>query len=345
MKGRILKLGMILFLTLIFTIANSSQALSKQNIPDVAPSIREVFVDFDQENIVIIGEGLGGDGNILVNLGSFGSLPIISRDAGMIVTGFPFIGLPPGDYLLSILTDKAIETYNLTIGPVGPEGPEGPDGPEGPQGIQGPPGPQGEQGPIGPVGPQGEQGPAGPVGPQGEQGPQGEKGDPGDPADPEVLNDLQNQIDEINQELAGQLVLKFVSIPAAAFIPLSSDVEYMGNEGTRFISSPGTHSLVAALNLPTGATLNSLSCKVVDSDLGADVQISLGRIDSLGFITFLANSSSSGADGSQTLSDFAINAPVDNQNFGYVVRFRSSGDCSAFSCAIRNCSIQLGVIE
>lgn len=128
MRTTILKLGTIMFLASFFTFNYTGQALSKNNIPDVAPSIREVFVDFDQENIVIIGEGFGGDGDILVNLGSFGSLPIISRDAGMIVTGFPFIGLPPGDYLLSILTDKESDTYNLTVGAVGPEGPPGPAG-------------------------------------------------------------------------------------------------------------------------------------------------------------------------------------------------------------------------
>jgi hypothetical protein len=119
MRGTVLKLGMTMFLTLIFTIYNSNRALSKKNIPDVDPAIKEVKVNFDDENIIIVGEGFGGEGGIIVNLGTLGSLPIISREPEILIVGFPFNGLLPGSYLLTVLTDKAIATHDMTTGAVG----------------------------------------------------------------------------------------------------------------------------------------------------------------------------------------------------------------------------------
>ena len=61
----------------------------------------------------------------------------------------------------------AIDTIELTPGPIGPTGP---------QGIQGVPGAAGVTGPVGATGPQGVQGNTGPTGPMGPTGPKGNTG-------------------------------------------------------------------------------------------------------------------------------------------------------------------------
>ena len=64
----------------------------------------------------------------------------------------------------------AIDTIELTPGPIGPTGP---------QGIQGVPGAAGVTGPVGATGPQGVQGNTGPTGPMGPTGPKGNTGPTG----------------------------------------------------------------------------------------------------------------------------------------------------------------------
>lgn len=206
MRGTILKLGMIMLLTSFFAFYFTGQVLAKNNIPVVDPAIKEVKVNFDDENIIIIGEGFGGDGGIIVNLGTLGSLPIISRDPTILIVGFPFNGLPPGSYLLTVMTDKAIATHDVTIGAVGPKGDQGDVGPKGDQGDKGDKGDKGDQGiqgvkgdkgDKGDQGIQGDKGDKGDTGDQGIQGEKGDKGDPGEPADMELINELQAKVDSL----------------------------------------------------------------------------------------------------------------------------------------------------
>lgn len=134
-------------------------------------NISEVFVD--GKTLVILGEDLDlGVGPLIVTLGNFGELRVLSQSPTMIEAVFPNV-LPAGDYLLTVsngVGQRENDEYDLTIGAVGPQGE---------QGKIGPPGLQGEQGKIGPAGPQGLQGPQGEIGPQGPQGKMGPQGSPG----------------------------------------------------------------------------------------------------------------------------------------------------------------------
>lgn len=188
------------------------------------PVIDEVFVVFgDPDTVMILGRNFISIGDSDsdsycrgggVTLGGLGGLVIQSASDTEIVAELP-VGLPYGDYLLTVVCCKSKVDYDLTIGATGPAGPAGPEGPQGEQGKLGPeglqgeqgklgePGPQGEQGKLGDPGPQGEQGKLGPQGEQGKLGPQGEQGEPGpegpqgpqgkigpqgEPADPFVLH-------------------------------------------------------------------------------------------------------------------------------------------------------------
>ncbi len=164
----------VLAVILIFAI---SYHLKVSALPvEGGVTINEVFVDFQNETITILGANFTPTGNLKVILGEFGNLTIVSANSNTIVVDFPSQGLSEGDYLLTVsvgTSQSKTEDYNLTIGAVGPQGepgPEGPQGPQGPEGPPGPPGPQGETGLQGPQGLQGETGPQGPPGADGEDG-------------------------------------------------------------------------------------------------------------------------------------------------------------------------------
>ncbi len=135
-------------------------------------NITEVFVDFGPPgSLTINGEDFNfGPGPLVVTLGEFGELSVLSDTPTQIVTELPpaiAAGNADGDYLLTVSTGNGQsqnDEYDLTIGPAGPQGPQGDTGPQGPQGDQGPQGklgPQGAQGPQGKIGLTGPEGPAG----------------------------------------------------------------------------------------------------------------------------------------------------------------------------------------
>lgn len=151
--------------------------------------IDNVFVDFNSELMIILGESFNFGSPLQVTLGAPGNVgnitslctPNFASVPQMITCNFSATGLPPaGDYLLIVSTGNGqsqSDEYDLTIGAVGPQGPQGDKGDEGDQGPigpQGPQGPTGPQGPVGPTGPQGPQGPAGNLGLAGQQCPSGE---------------------------------------------------------------------------------------------------------------------------------------------------------------------------
>ncbi len=163
--------------------------------------VTEVYVNFGPpDTLTIVGRNFDrGRGDIVVALGEFGRLKVVSVDTTVIpqeiVVECPLWDVnsphdsevnPPfcseGSYRLTVTKSRATwvrSVFNLTITPPGSEGTEGPEGPMGPPGPEGPPGEQGLPGPAGPDGPQGQQGPQGLQGPpglQGEQGPPGTAG-------------------------------------------------------------------------------------------------------------------------------------------------------------------------
>jgi hypothetical protein len=115
-------------------------------------TITEVFVDFDNEQIIIAGEYLDGVGIPTVLLGDDPTpLVLVSYSGSQVVVELP-PSLPDGDYRLTVSTGRATDTYDLTIGAVGPQGPQGEPGEPGAEG------PEGSTGPAGGTGPQGPQG-------------------------------------------------------------------------------------------------------------------------------------------------------------------------------------------
>jgi len=140
--------------------------------------ISSVFVNFDNNTMVIKGKDLlFGPGPTVVNLGNL-AIPVISANFTKIVTELP-PDILDGDYLLTVsrgADEHQNDDYDLTIGAVGPQGIQGAQGLPGSQGAQGLTGPQGSQGAQGLPGPQGAQGAQGLRGQRGLQGPQGATG-------------------------------------------------------------------------------------------------------------------------------------------------------------------------
>lgn len=122
------------------------------------PTINEVSMDFDAQTLTIIGENFSFRNILEVTLGAFGPLNLAEVPTDTeIVVNFPAGGLPDGDYLLTVFTDRSKKRhfveYDLTIstgggaeplpGPPGPTGPAGADGTDGAPGLPGPRGPAG----------------------------------------------------------------------------------------------------------------------------------------------------------------------------------------------------------
>jgi hypothetical protein len=152
------------FLLLLFS--STILLLEINHAPAAQPevTITEVFVDYDSGLIEISGENFNlGPNDLVVTLGNFGSLNIITHEPDFIVVEFPESEIPPGDFLLKVSSGpgpRKNDQQTVTFGAQGPQGEmgdpgeEGPEGPQGNPGTQGPQGPQGEPGPEGPAGPQ-----------------------------------------------------------------------------------------------------------------------------------------------------------------------------------------------
>jgi hypothetical protein len=112
------------------------------------------FIRGQPDTLDIRGKNFDFGGPLVVTLGGFGPLHLVSSSPQQIIADLPS-NLQAGDYLLTVSTgggQSQSDEYDLTIGAVGPEGPTGPRGEMGPQGITGPQGPPGLAGPQGPAG-------------------------------------------------------------------------------------------------------------------------------------------------------------------------------------------------
>jgi hypothetical protein len=109
--------------------------------------IEAVYVNFDDQNIVIFGQNfVDKKKETVVQLSSgitglSGELNIMTFDENYILASLPdeYI-IAPGDYLLSVTCgkgEKDYDNYGLTIGAVGPQGEQGETGLTGAQGIKG----------------------------------------------------------------------------------------------------------------------------------------------------------------------------------------------------------------
>jgi hypothetical protein len=89
-------------------------------------NITEVFVDFDNNELVITGEDFGfGPGPTVVTLGEVGDLTISSEMDTEIVAALPAGGVADGDYLLTVSRSNGQsqnDEYDLTIGADGAAG-------------------------------------------------------------------------------------------------------------------------------------------------------------------------------------------------------------------------------
>ena len=189
-----------LWLSVLFLLVSTT--VLAQN---AKPEITEVFVDTENNQLIISGSGFDSP-DVSVNLGGYPDALTLDTDlstAEELVVDLPD-NVGAGDYKLTVSQGKKgkdQDDYDLTIGaialagpagPAGPPGAPGPAGPEGapgPAGAQGPAGPEGAAGPAGPEGLAGAQGPAGPGGPAGVQGPAGAQGPTGPEGPPGSITD------------------------------------------------------------------------------------------------------------------------------------------------------------
>jgi hypothetical protein len=163
MRSIIVSLAFCALITFV-GVASGGQA------PQVAATIQEVFVDFNNQRITIEGEGFNTTGPAQVNLGLVGNISslcnanLVSNPQSIVCNFSPGVLPPDGDYLLSVTTGTGnqarTDTYDLSIGGTGPTGATGPQGSPGPTGPTGATGATGVQGPQGPEGPQGPAGSA-----------------------------------------------------------------------------------------------------------------------------------------------------------------------------------------
>ena len=120
------QIKLTLFLALIGTAALAAPKPPGQHL-----NVTEVTADIGAGTLTITGEDFNvGPGPLDVALGEFGSLAITFSGATLIDALLP-VGIPAGDYLLTVSTGNGqsqSDEYDLTIGAVGPEGPTGPPG-------------------------------------------------------------------------------------------------------------------------------------------------------------------------------------------------------------------------
>ncbi|MCW4053689.1 MAG: hypothetical protein NWE84_02055 [Candidatus Bathyarchaeota archaeon] len=172
----------------------------------------------------------------------------------------------------------------------------GPTGPEGPQGDTGAQGPKGDTGDTGVTGPAGATGATGATGAPGATGPQGPQGEPG-----------------IGFEPTG-----YISIPAPAFRPFTSNLQYATtlSGGVENLGITVTY-FYASLQLPHGVIITNITFYWRDTD-AQDIDCILQRTNVAGGSQGLADANSYGSAGSGSTFTTDISYPtIDNKNFEY----------------------------
>lgn len=161
------KLMFVLALLLVFPAA-----YAKDEDEKTGPKIQQVFVNFDSDHVVILGQDFLYDCEepVLMIDGFIDPLVLVEPFYDDAVRAeLPVLSvLPDGNYSLAITCNKETDRFDFAIGAIGPVGPIGPTGKQGPigfTGANGKDGTDGKDGADGAAGPQGPEGPTGPAGP------------------------------------------------------------------------------------------------------------------------------------------------------------------------------------
>tara|TARA_Y100000294_G_scaffold177285_1_gene202156 strand:- start:1107 stop:2402 length:1296 start_codon:yes stop_codon:yes gene_type:complete len=133
LRKAVLFIGIFLF-AMMLTVPQAPAA----NNPPPQLLITNVFVDFENNDLIINGQNFEGKNAPVVSLGGY-ELDVTAYDDTTINADLP-PDVEDGDYLLTVSTgngNKDNNSYTLTIGAVGPEGPAGEDGADGEGGTGG----------------------------------------------------------------------------------------------------------------------------------------------------------------------------------------------------------------
>src|SRR5438093_13001472 len=110
----------------LVTVANLSCWLAVANAakPTVVQRLSEVLLDYDQQQLDIIGQNFGASAT--ASLGG-NTLTIVSASSTNIIATMPSV--PAGTYELELATTNGSNSFEVTLGAAGPAGPTGPPGP------------------------------------------------------------------------------------------------------------------------------------------------------------------------------------------------------------------------
>ncbi|MGA7304411.1 MAG: hypothetical protein WBW88_06035 [Rhodothermales bacterium] len=162
------------------------------------------------------------------------------------------------------------------------------------------------------------------------------------------------EIDTTGDIVAGDLhyrdpgVPRYLSVPALAFRPDGDfpAAEYTALHFQAWIDA-GATQLVAPINLPKNAVLDSLYCWITDTDpdqnlgcsLGESVAQSDGSVTSGGTASFY----STGTPGAEKIGDSLIHLPVDNSRRAFYIRVNADG--AGWPTAGSNLKLNMAVVK
>ncbi len=124
----------------------------------------------------------------------------------------------------------------------------------------------------------------------------------------------------IEGEVTMKKVVRYYSIPACAFSPSSGNYNVTRRDNWLSTNTAGYTNWYAPVNLPDGAVVTELSCRLADSDASNNVTVTLYSCSNVGSVVYMGDCSTTGSTGLQTITDVSIsNATIDNENYPYFV--------------------------
>ncbi len=110
---------------------------------------------------------------------------------------------------------------------------------------------------------------------------------------------------------------RYLSIPAASFLPYSTGINYFDNAGVgRYANSGGYETFKASVFLPHEATVTGIKARVLDNSTTGSVQVGLWEInrdDIRGLLVLLATTAPFASSQPQTLTNAApLSQKIDN---------------------------------
>ncbi len=124
----------------------------------------------------------------------------------------------------------------------------------------------------------------------------------------------------INGNLTWKPITSYLSIPAAAFIPVSNDTIFTHTGHTLTPGNSSSKSFLAPVQLPHGADVTNLTYYWTDNDATYDSTAFLYRIDLAGGEAQFASAGSSGSAGTGSgEATYFVTHTIDNSQYGYYV--------------------------